>query len=132
MCAVWLDRFNRKIQIDWDRQRFVYQCAEADRPAAFTPRKSYPLALLFAEDSEAIAANGYDFQPASADQYVESARRWCLTCKASTSQDRLSEESWMCQECGKVFAEKTATKTVAAAKEPRRKKSAELKQLSLF
>jgi hypothetical protein len=124
MCAVWLDRFNRKIQIDWDTQRFVYLCAEADRPAAFTPGKSYPLALLFSGEDRGLT-------PPGSPGEVDSAKRWCPKCLASTDQERLSRVSWMCGKCNNVLPD-ASTHLVATEPKPRRKKAAEFKQLSLF
>lgn len=120
-CSMWLDRWKRTIQIDWQAERFTYRCATPERPAAFTPGMSYPLELLC----------NTDLSPA-----VSSVPLVCAACHAVRLPDQAAEPCAVCG-CRDSTARGLSDATPAPVGEtkparPRRKSEDGLKQLSLF
>jgi hypothetical protein len=125
-CSMWLDRWERTIQIDWQLERFTYRCATPERAAAFTPGMSYPLELLVESD----------LSPA-----VSTVPLVCAVCRRPRQADQAAEA---CRFCGcrdsTVLQGQTLPITPVQPVQPvqpvlppkRRKRDDGLKQLSLF
>jgi hypothetical protein len=120
-CSMWLDRWERTIQIDWQAERFKYLCATPERPAAFTPGMLYPLQLLVETD----------LSPA-----VSSVPLVCAACHTVRPPDQAAEPCAVCG-CRDSTARGVPDAMPAPMAEtkvaPKRRKSEDgLKQLSLF
>jgi hypothetical protein len=118
---MWLDRWERTIQIDWQAERFKYLCANPERPAAFTPGMLYPLQLLVETD----------LSPA-----VSSVPLLCAACQTTRVPD---QAAMPCPICGcrdsmtRGVPDVTPAPVAETKPAPKRRQQDDgLKQLSLF